>query len=76
MKRHPNELINLAFSGLMVLVTLTGAILFLFTDFYSNRVWGKNRYILAGIFLIYAVYRSYRMSLTIRRSKAEEGGEE
>jgi len=64
------------FSGLMVLVTFTGAILFLFTDFYSNRVWGKNRYILAGVFLIYAVYRSYRMSLTLRKSKAETDQEE
>ena len=71
MKRNPTELINLAFSGLMVLVTLTGAILFLFTDFYSNRVWGKNRYILAGVFLIYAIYRSYRMNLSIRKNRTE-----
>lgn len=69
MKRNPTELINLVFSGVMVAVTLTGAILFLFTDFYNHRVWGKNRYILAGVFLLYAVYRSYRMNLTIKKGR-------
>jgi hypothetical protein len=34
---------------------------FLFTDLMSDRVFGVKRYILAIIFLAYAVYRSYRM---------------
>lgn len=72
MKRNPTELINLTFSGVMVLVTLVGAILFFFTDFYSHRVWGKNRYILAGVFLLYAIYRSYRINLAIRKSRQPE----
>lgn len=72
MKRNPTELINLVFSAVMVLVTLTGAILFLFTDFYNHRVWGTNRYILAGVFLLYALYRSYRMKLTLQRRPPEE----
>lgn len=71
MKRSPTELINLVFSGMMVVLTITGAIIFLFTHLFSDRVFGNNRYILGGIFLIYAVYRSYRMSLTIRGRKSE-----
>jgi hypothetical protein len=71
MKRSPTEMINLVFSGLMVLLTISGAIIFLFTDLFSDRVFGRNRYILGGVFLIYAVYRSYRMNLTMRGNKPE-----
>ena len=66
MKRSPTELINLVFSGLMVVLTISGAIIFLFTHLFSDRVFGNNRYILGVVFLIYAIYRSYRMNLTIR----------
>lgn len=72
MKRNPTEMINLAFSGIMVAVTLTGAVLFLFTDFYDHRVWGGKRYILAGVFLIYALYRSYRIKLSLQKREPEE----
>ena len=61
MKRSPIELINLAFSSMMVLLTFTGFFVFLFTDLMSDRVFGNKRYILATVFLVYAVYRSYRM---------------
>jgi hypothetical protein len=61
MKKSPIELINLSFSTLMVLLTITGFFVFLFTNLMSDRVFGVKRYILAIIFLAYAVYRSYRM---------------
>ena len=61
MKRSATELINLTFSGLMVLLTVTGTIVFFFTDLLSDRVYGNKRYILGTVFLIYAVYRTYRM---------------
>lgn len=61
MKKSPIELINLSFSTLMVLLTITGFFVFLFTDLMTDRVFGFKRYILAIIFLGYAVYRSYRM---------------
>ena len=61
MKKSPIELINLSFSTLMVLLTITGFFIFLFTDLMSDRVFGVKRYILAIIFLAYSVYRSYRM---------------
>jgi hypothetical protein len=61
MQKSPTELINLTFSGLMVLLTITGFFVFLFTDLLSDRVFGNKRYILAIVFLAYAIYRSYRM---------------
>lgn len=61
MKKSPTELINLTFSGLMVLLTFTGSIVFLFTDLMSDKAFGSKRIVLGVIFLAYAIYRSYRM---------------
>jgi hypothetical protein len=69
MKKSPIELINLSFSTLMVLLTITGFFVFLFTDLMSDRVFGVKRYILAIIFLAYAVYRSYRMYGVLKPEK-------
>lgn len=61
MKKSPIELINLVFSAMMVLLTFTGAIVFLFTDLMSDKAFGNKRIVLGIIFLAYAIYRSYRM---------------
>ncbi len=61
MKKSPIELINLSFSAIMVLLTVTGFFVFLFTDLMSDRVFGIKRYVLAVLFLVYSIYRSYRM---------------
>ncbi|MES2512694.1 MAG: hypothetical protein V4580_01065 [Bacteroidota bacterium] len=60
MKKSPTELMNLAFSVLMILITITGAIVFLFTDLMSDKAYGSKRIVLGVIFLAYAIYRSYR----------------
>lgn len=61
MKKSPTELINLTFSGMMVLLTFTGAIVFFFTDLLSDKAFGSKRIVLGVVFLAYAIYRSYRM---------------
>ncbi len=61
MKKTPTELINLSFSAIMVLLTTTGFFVFLFTDMLNDRVFGNKRYVMAIVFLAYAIYRSYRM---------------
>jgi hypothetical protein len=61
MKLSPTELINLSFTGIMILLTVCGFFIFLFTDLFSDRVYGTKRYVLAVVFLVYAVYRSYRV---------------
>lgn len=71
MKKSPIELINLVFSGLMVLITLAGAIVFLFTDLLSDRAYGNKRIILGVVFLAYAIYRSYRMYTALKKEKEE-----
>ena len=69
MKKSPIELINLVFSGMMVLLTFTGAIVFLFTDLMSDRAFGNKRIVLGIIFLAYAIYRSYRMHKVFKTEK-------
>lgn len=67
MKKSPTELINLSFSVLMILLTLTGFFVFMFTDYFSDRAYGTKRYILAVIFLAYAFYRAYRMYVALKK---------
>lgn len=71
MKKSPIELINLVFSGLMVLITFAGAIVFLFTDLMTDRAYGNKRIILGIVFLAYAIYRSYRMYTAIKNEKQD-----
>ena len=69
MKKSPTELMNLVFSGIMILLTLTGAIVFLFTDLLSDRAYGNKRIILGVIFLAYAIYRSYRVYAAFKANR-------
>ncbi|MDF2449170.1 MAG: hypothetical protein K0R26_1674 [Bacteroidota bacterium] len=69
MNKTPTELINLMFSAIMVLLTFTGAIVLLFTDLLDEKAHGSKRIILGVIFLLYAVYRSYRMYIAIKRTE-------
>lgn len=71
MKKSPTELINLTFSGMMIILTLTGAIVFLFTDLMSDKAFGNKRIVLGIVFLAYAIYRSYRM-YNVFKSKPKE----
>lgn len=66
MKKSPTELINIAFSILMVIITFTGSVVFLFTDLMSDRAYGNKRIVLGVIFLTYAIYRTYRTYSTFK----------
>lgn len=68
MKKSPTELMNLVFSGLMILLTLTGSIVFLFTDLMSDKAYGNKRIILGVVFLAYAIYRSFRMYSAVKQT--------
>jgi uncharacterized membrane protein len=72
MRKTPVELINLTFSAMMVLLTIAGAIVFLFTDLLSDRAFGMKRIILGLAFLAYAIYRSYRMYGVLKPTKEKE----
>ena len=69
MKKSPTEMINLVFSGIMILLTFTGAIVFAFTNLFEDRAYGTKRIILAVVFLAYAIYRSYRTYTALKREE-------
>lgn len=66
MKKTPIEMINLTFSAIMILITVIGAFVFLFTDLMNDRLFGVRRYILGFIFIIYSIYRSYRVYKAVK----------
>lgn len=66
MKKTPIEMINLTFSAIMILITVIGAFVFLFTDLMTDRLFGVRRYILGFIFIIYSIYRSYRVYKAVK----------
>lgn len=61
MKKSPTELINIMLSGLMVLLTFAGALVFFFTHLLEDRAYGAKRYLLGTVFLAYCIYRSCRI---------------
>lgn len=69
MKKSPTELINLAFSALMIALTFTGFIIFMFTNYFSDRAYGTKRYILGALFLAYSIYRGYRVYTALKTPK-------
>ena len=69
MKKSPTELINLTFSALMIALTFTGFIVFMFTNYFSDRAYGTKRYILAVLFLAYSIYRCYRVYTALNNQK-------
>ena len=72
MKKSPIELINLSFSAIMVLLTIVGFFVFLFTDLMLDSDFGTKRYVMAFIFLAYAIFRSYRMYGVFKAQKNTE----
>ncbi len=64
--------ITLWFGFLMVLVTISGAFLFAFTDVMSERLFGTNRVIMSVIFFAYAIYRSIRLYQSIKQMQRGE----
>jgi hypothetical protein len=60
-KKSPIEFVNLTFSIMMILLTLSGAIAFLFTDFMNDKLFGWRRIVLAVIFILYTIYRGIRL---------------
>lgn len=60
-KKSPAQLVNLMFSIIIVLLTISGTIAFFFTDFMRQELFGWRRTTLAVIFLVYSIYRLIRL---------------
>lgn len=53
--------ISVWFSLLMILLVISGAIAFTFTDFMDDRLYGNKRIFFVCLLSLYAVYRVFRL---------------
>jgi hypothetical protein len=64
-----NHILSIWFGAIMILVVLTGAITLGFTDLFTDRLYGNKRIGFIFILIAYAIYRSFRIYLLIRKPK-------
>ena len=54
-------------AGFMVIMSLVLAFFLIFTDLMADSLFGNKRIVLSVILIAYAVYRSYRLYVTVKR---------
>lgn len=60
------------FGLMMILIVVSGAIAFAFTDFMSDRIYGGKRTFFIFLLTAYAVYRGVRIYQTYKQSRYED----
>ncbi len=53
--------ISVWFSLLMIILVITGAFAFAFTDFMDDRLFGTKRIFFVCLLFLYAIYRVFRL---------------
>lgn len=53
--------ISVWFSLLMIILMITGAFAFAFTDFMDDRLFGAKRIFFVCLLFLYAIYRVFRL---------------
>lgn len=65
------EQITLWFGMIMVLIVLSGAVAFTFTDLLEDRLFGTKRTFFICVLFAYAIYRSFRIYTILKKKKVE-----
>jgi hypothetical protein len=60
------------FGAIMVLVVLSGALAFTFTDLMSDTLFGSKRILFIVILFAYAIYRSFRLYQVFKQQRYED----
>lgn len=60
------------FGIIMVLVVVSGAMAFAFTDMMTDRLWGSRRTFFVFLLLAYGIYRSFRLYQNYKRRNYED----
>ena len=60
------------FGLIMVLLVLTGAVAFAFTDFMDDKLFGPKRIFFVVLLLAYAVYRIFRLRSLLKQNNHED----
>jgi len=64
--------ISIWFGMIMILLVVTGAFAFAFTDFMDNRLFGPKRIFFVVLLLAYAVYRIFRLRSLLKQNNNED----
>ncbi len=62
------NLISLWFGAIMIVLVVSGAIAFTFTDFMNDKLFGTKRTVFIFILAAYAVYRGFRLYHLIKKN--------
>jgi hypothetical protein len=65
-------MVSVWFGVVMVVLLLSGAIAFTFTDFMIDSLFGKRRLFFIVLLLSYSVYRSMRIYQVLKRTRQDE----
>jgi hypothetical protein len=65
------RLVSVWFGAVMILLVVTGAIAFAFTDFMDERLYGKKRWFFVLLLLSYGIYRAFRLRSILKNSRDE-----
>lgn len=60
------------FGSIMILLVLSGAFAFTFTNFMDDRLFGARRTLFIFILVAYAIYRIFRLFQTLKQNRHEE----
>lgn len=63
--------ISVWFGMIMILLVLSGAIAFAFTDFMDDRLYGTKRIFFVVMLLAYAIYRIFRLRHALKQTADE-----
>lgn len=61
--------ISVWFGMIMILLVVSGAFAFAFTDFMSDKLYGQKRFFFVILLLAYAVYRGFRLYQVFKQAK-------
>ncbi|MBS1651257.1 MAG: hypothetical protein JSU07_04525 [Bacteroidetes bacterium] len=59
--------LNFIMGSVMVLITLSMACLFIFTDIMADKMYGSKRTVFIGLLIAYSLYRAYRSYLYFKK---------
>lgn len=60
------------FGMIMILLVVSGAVAFAFTDFMDDKLFGNKRVFFVFLLLGYAVYRGFRLRQLLKQNKYED----
>jgi len=66
--RNTSDIISISFGIVMIFLVLVGSIIFSFTDYMDDRLYGQKRVFFVVILVAYAIYRVFRLMPLLKKN--------